>query len=144
MTHRLRNATAVAAWLMAASAAAQTSTPADEVAIGKDEYTASCALCHGAAGRGDGQLAEFLSTPPANLAELAKRNGGHFPFSEIYQIIAGDPKIRAHGGAAMPVWGDYFEAQAFVAGALDAQAAEQVARGRILSVVYYLQSIQTR
>ncbi len=145
MPYRIRAATLLAAaFLLAAPAIAQTSMPKDEVGLGKGEYETNCAVCHGSEGQGDGPLAQFLTVPPANLTELAKTNNGQFPFSEVYQTIAGDPDIRAHGGAAMPVWGDYFEAQAFVGGALDAEAAEYIARGRILSVVYYLQAIQSR
>ena len=31
--------------------------------IGKREYTNSCAVCHGASGKGDGPLASQLKTP---------------------------------------------------------------------------------
>ena len=144
MTNRANAIVLAAACLTGLPAVAQSANPIDEIAVGKKEYSQTCAVCHGVEGKGDGPLAQFLTVPPADLTQLAKKNGGPFPFSELYQLIAGDREIRAHGGVSMPVWGDYFAAQAFKGGALDAMTADTIARGRILSVVYYLQTIQAR
>lgn len=38
-----------------------------EPSAGRDIFLKSCQHCHGPAGRGDGELAQFLTPPPANL-----------------------------------------------------------------------------
>lgn len=134
---------AAAACLAASGASAQTARE-DPVEAGKQEYMEVCAVCHGPEGKGAGPLSTYLSVEPPDVTQLAKNNDGHFPFSELYGIIAGDADVRAHGGAAMPVWGDHFTARAMAGGALNEAAAKSIARGRILSLVYYLQTIQVR
>jgi mono/diheme cytochrome c family protein len=45
--------------------------PADDVSLGRGRqlYDLNCTLCHGAQGKGDGPVAEFLRRKPANLTE---------------------------------------------------------------------------
>jgi hypothetical protein len=54
-------------------------------------------------------------------------------------IVDGRTGVRAHGDSAMPIWGEVFAEGAAGAGAY---GAEVIARGRLLSLVYYLESIQ--
>ncbi len=63
-----------------------------------------CAGCHGATARGDGPLAALMTTPPPDLTELAKREGGEFPLARVVQRIDGTTEVQAHGGP-MPVFG---------------------------------------
>ena len=109
--------------------------------LGKSSYGANCAVCHGDAGTGGGDVAELLRVPPADLTTLSERSGGAFPFSEVYQSIA-NGLYRAHGNAEMPIWGSYFKADAIQDRGTSAADADQIVQGRILSLVYYLQSIQ--
>jgi len=123
---------------------------AEEETIGSDEYRTSCLSCHGAGGRGDGPMAKFLTPKPANLTTIAKNNGGQypnikagaFPFQRIYQIIDGRTMVEAHGDRAMPVWGSrYLMAQPKSLSNYPGEY-EKVVRGRILELVYYIQTIQ--
>ncbi|MDU8913397.1 c-type cytochrome [Aestuariicoccus sp. MJ-SS9] len=116
---------------------------ADESALilGKSSYGANCAICHGDDGTGSGDVVELLRVPPADLTTLSERSGGAFPFSEVYQSIA-NGVYKAHGQAEMPIWGSYFKADALQDRGMSAADADHIAQGRILSLVYYLQSIQ--
>jgi mono/diheme cytochrome c family protein len=78
---------------------------AAEKSIGQREYERKCIMCHGAAGKGDGWLTQFLKARPATITELKKRNGGVFPFDRVYQVIDGRKEVLAHGPRDMPVWG---------------------------------------
>jgi mono/diheme cytochrome c family protein len=75
---------------------------------GKEMYMAYCASCHGTDGKGNGPAAAALKTPPADLTQLAAKNGGKFPDAHIAQIIKGDSMNAAHGNKEMPVWGPMF------------------------------------
>lgn len=110
--------------------------------LGKSSYAANCAVCHGESGAGDGEVAGLFKVPPADLSTLSERSGGAFPFSEVYQTIASGMGDRAHGGSKMPIWGDYFVADTLEDRGISKDDAEHIAQGRILSLVYYLESIQ--
>ncbi len=115
---------------------------AQEVEFGKASFERNCAVCHGPSGAGDGPVAELFAQRPRNLKTLAKDNGGAFPFSEVYQSINGRREIVGHGSSEMPIWGDIFLAEALPKTIHPGVSAEEVVQGRILSVVYYLESIQ--
>jgi mono/diheme cytochrome c family protein len=95
-----------------------------------------CASCHGTSGRGDGPVAEHLKIPPANLTQIAKRNGGTFPADQVFEIIDGRQVVKAHGDSQMPVWGDAFSRTA--------DADEDSVKRRIEALVAYLEKIQER
>ena len=105
---------------------------AEEDLIGSDEFRNSCASCHGVGGRGDGDLAQFLTVKPTDLTTLAKNNDGVYPFLRVFQIIDGRTQVAGHGERAMPVWGDRYKLE----------NAEAYTRARILELVYYVQNIQ--
>lgn len=110
------------------------------VAAGELEYQYYCASCHGAEGKGDGPMASVLTVKPADLTQLSKTHGGQFPFWPTYRVIDGraPEPIKGHGTLEMPVWGKQFQMEEAGAGG-SAQT-----RGRILQLVYYLQSIQEK
>ena len=87
-------------------------------------------------------MAELFEQRPRNLRSLAKDNNGVFPFSEVYQAINGRRDIRGHGSSEMPIWGDLFSEEALPMTIHPGVSAEELVQGRILSLVYYLQSIQ--
>jgi mono/diheme cytochrome c family protein len=125
--------------ILTATLLALAATPALPDEAGQEAYMVACAICHGAAGKGDGAYAPLLKSPPTDLTTLAARNGGTFPFLDVLMIVDGRSGVRAHGDSAMPIWGSVFADSAADAGPY---GAEIIARGRILSIVYYLESIQ--
>lgn len=107
--------------------------------LGKSEFLVACAICHGESGRGNGPFAEVLNIAVPGLTGLTAANDGVFPFLDTLMIIDGRTGVRGHGGP-MPIWGDRYEAAAEqIAGTYGAEA---IARGRLLSLVYYIESIQ--
>jgi mono/diheme cytochrome c family protein len=70
------------------------------------DYAEMCAACHGAGGRGDGELASSLSRRPADLTALAAANGGVFPKTRVMSAIDGLLRTRHGGGGPMPAFGD--------------------------------------
>lgn len=105
---------------------------------GEHEFTVACAGCHGESAMGDGPLADLLNIATPGLLGLSQANDGEFPFEAVLTTIDGRDGIRAHG-STMPIWGERFHASAT---SQRGETADMVARGRILSLVYYLQSIQ--
>jgi mono/diheme cytochrome c family protein len=106
---------------------------------GKQEYLTHCASCHGLQGKGNGPISMILTAAPADLTQLRKKNKGEFPFWRVYKIIDGRDIVRGHGARNMPVWGARFLTEEG-GGYLD----EDRVIGRILGLVYYLQSIQEK
>jgi mono/diheme cytochrome c family protein len=114
---------------------------AQEVVLtsGQLEYQQYCASCHGRDGKGKGAMADLLRAVPADLTQLTKKHGGQFPFWRVYGTIDGREEVMAHGSRTMPVWGAHFLTEAG-GQPLD----EQRVIGRILALVYYLESIQVK
>lgn len=126
------------ACVMAAPSAAQ------EAELGEEIYQQRCAVCHGAEGGGDGLVGELLERRPKNLRLLAQENNGAFPFSEVYQAIDGRREIAGHGNPDMPIWGEFFMEDAIADRGINPKDARYVTQGRVLAVVYYLESIQAQ
>jgi mono/diheme cytochrome c family protein len=130
----------VASLVLSWSTAEVTHAQEQEVAAaGKVPYGQYCASCHGREAKGDGPAMNLLTIKPADLTQISKRNNGTFPFWKIYRIIDGREETKGHGDRDMPIWGAEFQAQAS-----SSPTAHSQARGRILELVYYLQSIQAK
>ena len=129
---QLRTAKSIVAALIVAAA------PALADSAGEQEYMVACAGCHGESAMGMGSFAELLNTTTPSLVNLAGANGGVFPYDAVLATIDGRDDVRAHG-STMPIWGERFSSSA---PSRQGETADMVARGRILSLVYYLQSIQ--
>jgi len=140
---------AAVATLLACSGAAGATVPAErqrndlprqqvppilnESLAGIDSFDRYCAACHGTKARGDGPVAPQLKTRPPDLTQLARRNGGAFPATQVTAYISGTGRtLPTHGPAEMPVWGPTFRAFE-----KDIRAQE-----RIKNLVLYLASIQ--
>lgn len=108
-----------------------------EFTVGKEEYLRACAACHGKAADGNGEIATMFKDRVPDLTGIAKRNDGIFPLLKVIQTIDGRAVIRAHGNP-MPVFGNRYRAEADAA----LLGAEPLARGRVLELALYLQSIQ--
>ena len=105
---------------------------AQDINIGKMQYQASCAACHGVDAKGDGPVSNELKTHPADLTVLANNNNGVFPYDTVYQMIDGrNSTVASHGTREMPIWGYRF-------GPVEAYRF----KARILAVIDYLKSIQ--
>ncbi len=96
-------------------------------------YRQYCASCHGMDGRGDGPAAAALVPPPADLTR------SHLGLPELMKVIDGRRTVRAHGSAAMPVWGEIFEAQSD----RDDRRARQALR-EVQALAEYVLSLRSR
>jgi len=108
------------------------------ITAGELEYQQYCAVCHGVDAKGHGTMRRFLTIEPSDLTQESKKNGGRYPFWQIYGAIDGREEVRGHGTRDMPIWGARFRSQA---GGDDTGSKAQVA-GRILGLVFYLQYLQ--
>ena len=112
----------------------------DAISMGKKEYEATCSLCHGLDGKGQGVYAFELKTPPSNLTLIEKKNYGVFPYYKLYQIIDGRNDIKSHGIREMPIWGDRYKSEIYLE--TSPQNSETFIRGRIFELLIYLETIQ--
>ncbi|WP_246525616.1 c-type cytochrome [Thalassovita aquimarina] len=115
-----------------------------EERTGREEYMIACAGCHGETGKGDGPASGLMTNKPYDLTKLTTDKGdGKFPFEYVLWVVDGRDMIKFHGGD-MPVWGDRYmvSARASEAESELPESRELVVRGRILSLTYYLGSIQ--
>lgn len=113
--------------------------------FGQREFQRSCASCHGATGRGDGVLVEFLRRSPPDLTRLARNNQGVFPMQRLYDMIEGGT-VAAHGSRDMPVWGTQYrlEDAEYHMDAATPYDPEALVRTRILGLLEYLNRLQVR
>ncbi len=126
--------TLIAALLAAAPAKAQ------QMEYGQAEFLNSCAMCHGADGRGDGEYAINLSTRPADLTQLARKNGGQFPFARVFGIIDGRYIVEGHEGRDMPRWNRLFLMEDLES--YSPEEAEAITRERIRLLTLYVETLQ--
>ena len=100
---------------------------------GPDLFRAHCAACRGSDAKGGGPLASKLKTEPADLTQLAKKNGGQFPSARVRKTIMGDDVLASHGSREMPIWGPIFH---------QVEADQDFGNVRLQNLVKYLESIQ--
>lgn len=117
---------------------------AAQIKLGEMEYMANCASCHGLGGKGDGPVAEVLTTKPSDLTQIRARYSGTYPADEIYRAINGQNMINPHGSREMPVWGPRYwrlasDQATSVPHDVDMQA---MVHGRITALVQYIESLQ--
>jgi mono/diheme cytochrome c family protein len=110
------------------------------IAGGDIEFQNYCAVCHGVDAQGTGPMAKYLKLEPANLTLLAKKNGGEFPFWQVYRVIDGREGREGHGTREMPIWGDRFLAEPQGRG----RYSKTETAGRILGLVFFLRHLQER
>jgi mono/diheme cytochrome c family protein len=137
-----RLATMVAVAAMTALAATAVSAQASK--LGQREYQNSCAVCHGAGGKGDGSYGGLLGTRVPDLTLMQKNNGGVFPFTRVFETIDGGVVVKAHGSREMPIWGNRYRVEAagyYVDVPYDERAFVQA---RILALVEYLSTLQVK
>lgn len=121
------------------------SAAAEKIDIGKGEYEAHCAVCHGIKGKGDGPFAEImLKSSVADLTVLSMNNHGAFPFARVYEVIDGRQQLKAHGTREMPIWGNIYAARSTSNYDDYPYDAESFVRGRILALIDYLHRLQKK
>lgn len=130
--------------LAAAILSLTASASVGEGTIGQDEFMSNCAVCHGIDAKGNGPILDYLKNAPSDLTQISARNGGQFPFQDIYDTIADVDSNRAHGTSEMPVWGDRFNMEVIAVEGEFGSASSNVpsARTRILELVFYLATHQ--
>jgi len=74
---------------------------------GKTLFNQYCAVCHGHDAKGGGPAADALKTPPTDLTQMSRKNGGKFPEQQVLGSLKGTG-IKAHGSEDMPIWGPIF------------------------------------
>ncbi len=103
---------------------------------GKEMFHEYCAVCHGAAGKGDGPAASALKEPPTDLTQISQKNGGKFPELKVQHIINGDgDQPVAHGSKDMPVWGNLFRHMG---------SDQEIGTVRVYNLMKYLEQIQAK
>ncbi len=137
------------AWRIAGAAGlalfASAMASAAENTLGKNEYEARCAMCHGAAGKGDGWLADNLLKRPPSLTQLKKTNGGVFPVAKVTEVIDGRKSVSLHGPREMPVWGTVYRVEEKAASAARPATLtpeEQLVRAKIRALANYVMQLQ--
>ena len=108
----------------------------DPIASGKASYDQYCQSCHGTDGKGAGEIAADLDTPPSDLTQLRGLNNGTFPQDSIYAMIEGNADVAAHGPRQMPVWGNIWGEEG------GEPVADEIVAQRINELVEYIRSIQ--
>lgn len=103
---------------------------------GKQMFNDYCAPCHGVSAKGDGPAASALKTPPADLTQLAKKNGGKFPMDHVMNVLRQGSPTASHGNSDMPVWGPLFKS-------LD-PTAPVMADQRIHNLSVYIEGLQAK
>jgi mono/diheme cytochrome c family protein len=113
-------------------------------AKGRVTYRTYCSNCHGKNGTGDGNLAEYLTIPPADLTQISHDNDGVFPREMVHKIIDGRESVPGHGGGEMPIWGDVFQSSLAQDPSPTDEDGEERAQRKIKELVLYLESIQVK
>lgn len=130
-------AASLLAFAAAAPVRAEEPPPPPLAISGERLFVRHCAVCHGRSATGDGPFRGVLTVPPSDLTRIAARRGGEFPSDEIAAFVDGRFVPTAHGTREMPVWGRWL-GQPIAPGA----GADEVARGEILAIVTYLETLQ--
>jgi mono/diheme cytochrome c family protein len=109
--------------------------------LGKHEYQANCAQCHGASGRGEGPRAESLPRVIPDLTSFADRHGGLYPTHLAWLTIDGrslPDTVQRH--REMPVWGQEYRNEALANP--DFRAPESFTGERVGALVDYVATLQ--
>ena len=105
----------------------------------KKTYLRYCGACHGPDGKGDGVASSFMRPKPTDLTQIAKQNGGEYPYMRVMETIDGRNNVRAHGDPQMPVWGEIFAQES----TWDAARRDEV-RAKLMAITEHIRSIQVK
>lgn len=107
---------------------------------GRTSFRLYCQNCHGKGGEGDGNVAKFLTVPPADLTRIEERHG-EWPEEKLYAIIDGREEVKGHGRREMPIWGDVFQSPWADDLPVEEQGEERADR-KIEELILFLETIQ--
>ena len=104
---------------------------------GLDLFKEYCAVCHGTDGKGSGPAADALKKHPADLTQLARKNGGTFPELHVMNFIKGADVTAAgpHGSRDMPVWGQIFSSMS---------PNQDLVQVRVYNLLKYIEGMQAK
>jgi mono/diheme cytochrome c family protein len=112
-----------------------------QIAAGKADFVKHCAPCHGENAKGHGPEVNIIpGIKPADLTQIATRNGGVFPFQQVEDTIDGRKKIPSHERFDMPFWGVNFQQE----GKEFTPESEVGSKARIQALVAYIETIQAK
>jgi mono/diheme cytochrome c family protein len=113
--------------------------------FGKREFDTNCASCHGADAKGNGPMGELLRRAPPDLTQLAKKNGGVFPMTRLFDVIEGG-SVPSHGTRDMPIWGREYRIQdaEYYLEARGNYDSAALVRAHILTLLEYINRLQVR
>ena len=113
---------------------------ASEETTAAEDYAAYCSGCHGAGGRGDGDLAADLAKAPADLTLLSRRNKAVFPTTRVMAQIWGYSGAKARG--IMPDFGPMLEGETVPYDGGD--GIETPTPVRLVALAEYLKTLQVK
>ena len=102
---------------------------------GVDLFKEYCAVCHGNDAKGTGPAADALKKRPADLTQLARKNGGNFPELHVMNFIKGDDVVAAHGSRDMPIMGQIFGYKS---------PNQDLVQVRIYNLLKYIEGVQAK
>jgi mono/diheme cytochrome c family protein len=102
---------------------------------GVDLFKEYCAVCHGNDAKGTGPAADALKKRPADLTQLARKNGGTFPELHVMNFIKGDDLVAAHGSRDMPIWGTIFASMS---------PNQDLVQVRVYNLLKYIEGVQAK
>jgi mono/diheme cytochrome c family protein len=102
---------------------------------GADLFREYCAVCHGTDAKGSGPAADALKKRPADLTQLARKNGGNFPELPVMNYIKGEDVVAAHGSRDMPVWGTIFGSMS---------PNQDLVQVRVYNLLKYIEGLQAK
>jgi mono/diheme cytochrome c family protein len=112
-----------------------------QIAAGKADFVKHCTPCHGENAKGHGpEVSMIPGIKPADLTQIATKNGGVFPFQQVEDTIDGRKKIPSHERFDMPFWGVNFQQE----GKEFTPESEAASKARIEALVAYIQTIQAK
>lgn len=111
--------------------------------LGKREFNANCAVCHGTDAKGNGPVVDMLRKRPPDLTQLARQNGGVFPIARLYEVIDGQ-NVPSHGTRDMPIWGVDYKVKAAEYHMDVPYDPEAYTRARILALLEYINRLQAK
>ncbi len=102
---------------------------------GEADYRHYCASCHGFDGKGRGA---WNGTRVPDLTQLRRKNGGKFPFEDVYRVVDGRSKFPWHQRRpGMPFWGQVFQEE-------KEPGAKAKVEARIAAIVDYIRGLQEK
>jgi mono/diheme cytochrome c family protein len=110
-----------------------TRTPSNS---GRAMFDSYCAVCHAKDAKGNGPAASAMKTPPTDLTQLAKNNGGNYPAAHVAAVLKGQATNPSHGSEDMPIWGRLFSSIS--------QGHEGQVQQRITNLVTYIEGVQAK